>query len=151
MATLAPAGPKPRDPFAALRAERDQVLAALADVLRYVEPCGHEPPDHCCTDCHARALIARYQEGPNDSEASMARHTHWLDTIPTEVLEVMVDVVEYVVEPNASNRRRLERHRDALDAELYQRQTIAEMERRAQQSLPFPAGVGRLVAVGGRP
>lgn len=126
--------PPVMDPTAALRAERDQVLAALADVLRYVEPCGHEPPDHCCTDCHARALIARYQEGPNDSEASMARHTHWLDTIPTEVLEVMVDVVEYVLEPNASNRRRLERHRDALDAELYQRQTTP--------SRPTPAGKG---------
>lgn len=49
------------DPTAALRAERNQILAALADVLRYVEPCGHEPPDpHCCTDCHARALIGRY-------------------------------------------------------------------------------------------
>ena len=43
------------------RAERDQILAALADVLQYVEPCGHEPPDpQCCTDCHARALIGRY-------------------------------------------------------------------------------------------
>jgi len=47
--------------LATLRAERDQILAALADVLRYVEPCGHEPPDpQCCSDCHARALIGRY-------------------------------------------------------------------------------------------
>lgn len=38
-----------------------EILAALADVLRYVEPCGHQPPDpQCCTDCHARALIGRY-------------------------------------------------------------------------------------------
>lgn len=52
---------EPTDIRAALRTERDQILAALADVLRYVEPCGHEPPDpHCCTDCHARALIGRY-------------------------------------------------------------------------------------------
>jgi len=56
--------PPAMDLAAALRAERDQVLAALADVLRYVEPCGHEPPDpQCCTDCHARALVARYQGG----------------------------------------------------------------------------------------
>lgn len=46
-----------------LESERKELLAALADVLRYVEPCGHEPPDHCCTDCHARALVARYQGG----------------------------------------------------------------------------------------
>lgn len=50
-----------------LRAERDQILAALADVLRHVEPCGHEPPDpQCCTDCHARALIARYASSEVD-------------------------------------------------------------------------------------
>lgn len=52
---------EPIDIRATLRAERNQILATLADVLRYVEPCGHEPPDpQCCTDCHARALLARY-------------------------------------------------------------------------------------------
>lgn len=44
-----------------------EILAALVDVLRYVEPCGHEPPDpQCCTDCHARALIARYASSEVD-------------------------------------------------------------------------------------
>lgn len=46
-----------------LRAERDALLEALKEVLRYDDlyhPCDHEPDPVCCTHCYARDLIAEY-------------------------------------------------------------------------------------------
>lgn len=47
-----------------LRAERDELLATLRDVLRADDlerPCDHpHDPDNGCTHCYARGLIAEY-------------------------------------------------------------------------------------------
>ena len=47
----------------ALYTDARDILAALADVMRYREPCGHTPPTpECCVDCYAQTLLARHAE-----------------------------------------------------------------------------------------
>lgn len=43
-----------------LLADAPALLDALREVLRYDDPCDHEPDPKCCTHCHARELVARH-------------------------------------------------------------------------------------------